>query len=57
MGCSKEGKRSKKYLNKSDRKTIDKPLIEASCKAAFHIVIINLRVIIVSQLKKLSNIK
>ena len=57
MGCSKEGKRSKKYLNKSDRKTVDKPLIEASCKAAFRIGLINLRVIIISQLQKLPNIK
>ena len=29
--CSKKGKRSKKYLNKSDRKRVAKPLTRASC--------------------------
>ncbi|KAK9232375.1 hypothetical protein WN943_022621 [Citrus x changshan-huyou] len=35
--CSKEGKRCKKFLNKSDRKRIAKPLTRVSCKAAFRI--------------------
>ena len=35
--CSKEGKKSKKYLNRSDRKRVAKLLIRASCQVAFRI--------------------